>query len=253
MKNNYGKLGAELHREDETSMSVFHFIDNKRESNITLERVGLLEHWKNPVLLLMKDKDPVMNGVLEIYLTIESINERIALLSDKTGYSYCQITCIQAVNAAINGNCIGLSIHGLAPEELYITKIDLMEIKEPVAGIIRMMEILSETVERKEAFQNMGEQECYLLGSLPEETDHMEDFDVMKSERRDGQAVKVFFVEAHAEEANTRNFQIKKYSFAELAAYMKGKYAIVVEPYEEYRVEFSKDEVNSYTAVAEKK
>ncbi len=225
-------------------MSNGHNQAKVRESNTRLERLTLIEHWNNPVLSLMKDKSPIIDGVFEIYLTTGSINERIKKITDKTKYSYCQVSVIQVIDAVFNNTCKGVSINGLADEELYITKSDLRPIEKQADTIVTMMAVLSERLTKTDAMNRLEEREFYVLGEIPETFNKEEDLYAFDAKNVEGKNyVKLFMTEHKANMSNDRNFEVGRYSLRQIREAFRGHYGLIVEPAEEYAVCFEAEEL----------
>ncbi|MDO5293540.1 MAG: hypothetical protein Q4F05_12425 [bacterium] len=225
-------------------MSSLHKNGEYRESNTRVERLTLIEHWKNPVLSLMKNNSPIIDGVFEIFLTTNSINEKVKTLKNKEEYSYCQVPVIQVVDAIFSQTCKGLSIHGLAPEELYITKTDLRPIQDQADTIVTFMAVAAERLTKEDALSRLSEKEFYMLGSIPEKLNPKEDlyeFDTVTVE--DHSFVKLFITKDHARENNDRNFEISKYTLSQLVEFFRGHYGLAFEPKEEYTISYQSEEL----------
>ncbi|MDO5520138.1 MAG: hypothetical protein Q4G58_06570 [bacterium] len=225
-------------------MSSLHKNGEYRESNTRLERLTLIEHWKNPVFSLMRDNSPIIDGVFEIFLTTNSINERVKKLKNKEKYSYCQVPVIQVIDAIFHQTCRGLAIHGLAPEELYITKTDLRPIEEQADTIVTFMAVAAERLTKADALSRLLEKEFYMLGHIPREFNPEEDlftFDTIEMEEQ--QYVKLFITRDHARENNNRNFEICMYTLGELVEGFKGRYGLAFEPKEDYTVSYGAEDL----------
>lgn len=215
-----------------------------RESNTRVGQLTLVEHWRNPVLVLMKDNNPIINGIFEIFLTSDSLNRRIETIEDKTPYSYCQVLVIQVVDAIFHQTCKGLSIHGLTEEELYITKPDLRPIAQQADTIVTMMSIHDERLPKVDALNRLEDREFYMLGQIPETFNKEDDLFAFDAKEMDGQVyVKLFMTEHRARMENDRNFEVTKYTLPELREAFRGRYGLIVEPKEDYAVGFAAEEL----------
>lgn len=226
-------------------------MSGERKSNALVEQVMLLEHWKNPVALLMKDEIMVIDRVMEIFLTADSLNKRMDKVEDKTGYTYMQIPVVKALEAFFQGGtaCDGLSIQGLSEEELYITREDLAEIKGEVDTIMALMSVKTKEKKKVTAWETLQDKSFWIQGKLADKSVNIMEgwgFETVQRKGDDTEYIKLYLTKMNADEKNIRQHELNKYTFREFVKAAASDFGLVIEPEEEYGMEFTPEELKKY-------
>ncbi len=219
------------------------------EATTKLEKLQLIEHWNNPVIILMPKKDEYfIDGNLEIFLTIETFEARIKEIPEDQKMIYSKIPVVIAIDTVCKKDCKGLLIRGLAEEEIYITKEELMPLKDEADTIIMLQAVKGKQITAKRGVQILKEQgkKFYMLGEIPnvlKKDDDFFNFDMARIRGTNYDAVKLYMTKERAEKYNVRNFDINAYTFEELAKHFKGNYGLAIEPQQGFGVVFAPNEL----------
>lgn len=222
---------------------------NVQEANTRLEKLALIEHWNNPMIILMpKQNEFFMDGVMEVFVTIESFEERLKSVPEDARLAYSKIPVVLAIDAVCKNECKGMLIRGLDKEEIYITREELMPLKEEADTIIMLQAVKGRQITAKRGIQILIEKKkkFYMLGEIPhvlKKEDDFFQFDITKISGADFDAVKLYMTKERAEKNNVRNFEIHCYAFEELARYFKGNYGLAIEPQQGFAVVFAPGEL----------
>lgn len=214
-----------------------------RTSNVLLESLKLMEHWKYNAAVLVKDDNPIINGNIEMFLTSESLDTRLVDINPKV-YNYFQTPVIKTVDAVLHQDVNGLIIHGLAPTELYITKEDLMPIQDEVDSIVIMLAVLEKAIDKKKAFELLSRKGFYIIGVIPNIPAKGAKYEFETMKRGDYDSVKLFLTKDHAQQYNHNSCPINKYELWGMAHFFQNWYGIIIEPHEDYWVEFNPQELD---------
>lgn len=217
------------------------------EANTKLEKLQLIEHWNNPVIVLMPKKDEFfMDGNLEIFLTVEAFGERLKAIEGEGKYVYSKIPVVLAIDTVCKKECKGMLIRGLAEEEIYITKEELMPLANEADTIIMLQAVKGKQITEKRAVQLLQDREFYILGDMPNVLAKQEDFfsfDMARIQGKSFDAVKLYMTRERAEKYNVRNFDINCYTFHDLAKHFRNSYGLVIEPQQGFSVAFAPNEI----------
>lgn len=215
-----------------------------RDSNVVLESLNLLEHWRYNAAVLMKDENSVIENCIEVYLTSESLDKRLERV-DKSKYKYFQSPIIKTVDSVLHHDVEGLKINGLAGKELYITKEDLLPIKDEVDTIIVMLAVLDKGIDKTKAFELLYRKTFYIIGNLPTISDMKvrSTFGYETIDRDLHHSVKLFLTEEHAQKYNHNKCPINAYYFWNLAHFFQNSYGLIIEPHENYWLEYNPKEL----------
>ena len=221
----------------------------QRKSNATVEQLQLLEHWETPVLVLIKDDIPAIDGVVEIYLTTESMEERIKAIENTEGYSYARNNIIGMVDAVLHNECDGLEIHGLTPHTIYISKEDLLEMEDEVDSITQLLLLKAGRITVKQAFSIFMKKTLFIQGRIPTEMEAEDEeffFDTAKQKDGSEEAIKLYITEGSAMINNPKKYPIRAYHVSDVVSYVKGNYGIVIEPEQGIHFGVSKEKVKKF-------
>lgn len=213
-----------------------------------LEKLQLIEHWNNPVVVLMPKKgEYFIDGNLEVFVTMPALGERLKEVPKDVKMVYSKIPVVQAIDIVCKNECNGMLIRGITENEIYITREELLPLGYEAEMVMILSDIRSGRITGKRVMQVLAPRTFYMLGQIPSVLAKEEDFysfDSLEVQGSPYPAVKLYLSEERAKKNNLRNFPIHAYSFAELAKRFQKKYALVIEPQQSFSVGFTPDKLS---------
>lgn len=203
-----------------------------------LEKLQLIEHWNNPLFVLMPNPNNFfVNGCVETFLTAKSLHEKVQTISKEDNMAYSQIPVIAAVDMVCQNHSKGLIIHGFEEGDVFLNKQELEPLKELAHSIIALQAAQAIVMKEGRLPKSFENRKLYLLGELPTALSKEEEyghFDTMKIPGRTYDMVKLYLTKEQAEKYNARNFEIHSYTFNEIATYCGTRYGLFIEPQESF-------------------
>lgn len=242
----YGKIKRQNELREVVNMDDMQNIGEASNASV-LEQIELIEHWDNPVIVLMPKKDEFfIDGNLELFLSAESFTERIREIPKEQKMVYSKIPVVIAISTVCKNDCKGMLIRGFEEGEVYITREELMPLKD-AADMIHMLQALKvNQLTQKRVCQLLKDKTFYMLGDTPSAVSTEEDlysFDMTRIKGKAYDAVKLYMTKERAEKYNVRNFEIHGYTFGELAKKFRNRYGLVIEPQQGFATAFAPDEI----------
>lgn len=209
-----------------------------------LERLQLIEHWDTPLYVLMPKKDAfLINGVMETYLTAESLTKRIQVIPEDQKMAYSRIPVIAAVDMVCQTPCMGMWLYGFPEGDVYISRQELEPLKYISEMIIKLQVAQATVLSERKVPGSLDDKVFYMLGELPTaltKEDDFYNFDTFQPEGSVVEYVKLYLTRERAEYYNVRNFDIHSYTFKQIAKYCRNmKYGIVIEPQQGFGTAFA--------------
>lgn len=242
----YGKMERQKKLREVVNMDDMRNTRETSKASI-LEQIELIEHWDNPVIVLMPKKDEFfIDGNLELFLSAESFTERIRKIPKEQKMVYSRIPVVIAISAVCKNDCKGMLIRGFEEGEVYITKEELMPLRD-AADMIHMLQALKvNQLTKKRVCQLLQDKTFYMLGDTPSAVSKEEDlysFDMTRIKGQSYDAVKLYMTKEQALKYNVRNFEVHGYTFGELANKFRNRYGLVIEPQQGFATAFGPDEI----------
>lgn len=221
--------------------------DMQRQDNVEeptkLDRLNLIGHWNNPLVVLMpKEDDFFINGVMEAYVSAESFEERLRSIPEDMKMAYSQIPVIAAVDMVCKTPCMGMWLHGFPEGDVYLSRAELDPIKEIAEMIITLQVAQATAMEQQTAPEEFNDVEFYILGELPNvlvRQDDMYNFDTIRPDDSGLEYLKMYVSKESAEHYNVRNFEIHSYTFRQLRDFCRGRLGMAIEPQQSFGVVFA--------------
>lgn len=208
------------------------------ESNVALAQMNFYNHFDQKIALIVKDGEPVIQGAVYVSLTSEA----------KQKYPESEIACMESViglsiDCVLQGQQV-LIMYGFTPMPLLIKKEDLEPIRDIVDGFCIMYACARNKLPVSQAFELMKEKYLYFLGEPL--TPESKTFGVEIIDRKDSsgltyQSIKLFLTKESANECNKENRGVSEVMLKDMMALWKGTYALIIEPFKNYWIEFGKE------------
>ena len=221
------------------------------ESNIKLSQLQLHDHLDQVVGVLRFEEEMSHEGIVHIFITPDSMNlwlntYKKELEGINTSHFSERLGLI--LNCIINDPKLdGLSIVGLSPQQLYVSRSDLISIKDIVDSFTILFAYATKKMTRKDAAVRLAKRELYFLGSMPD--GDKEDYGALTMKRYAGthvyEAIKLFICPEHAMRFNEKKLPVSKCKLYDMAKLYTSSFNYTVEPHCNYHAEFSyKDIMN---------
>lgn len=216
------------------------------ESNVTVSQMKFSEHFDQKIALIVKDQEPVIQGAVYISLTSEATTQAMEEL--KHTYPESEITCMESViglslDYVLQGQQV-LIMYGFTPMPLLITKEDLEPIRDIVDSFCIMYACARNRIPVEQAYEFMKEKHLYYIGEPLTPKSKTFGVEVIDREDSSGQhyrSIKLFLTKESANRYNKENRVISKVVLKDMLALWKGTYGLIIEPHENYWIEFGKE------------
>lgn len=221
-------------------------------STVKLAQLQLHDHLDQVVGILRFNEEISHDGVVHIFITPDSMNlwlntvkkelEGITTthFSDRLGLT---------LNCIINDPKLeGLSIVGLTHQALFITREDLLPMKDIVDSFTVLFAYATKKMPRTDAAVRMAKKELYFLGTMPDKSSN-DKFGAVTMKRYAGthvyEAIKLFLCPEHAMRFNTKKAPVSKCRLSDMAKLYTSSFNYMIEPHCNYHAKFSyKDILN---------
>ena len=176
--------------------------------NIQVENLGLFEQLDRTVVVFFKNQESTTPHYLNISITQEHFDKKRQEL-EPLGYQAVQIPLGMALDNVIQQAYFkALIIGGLAPEEIILSKEELMSMKDIVDSFCIMYAAANNRLENCKAYELMKNKTVYFIGKLltdsPQKGDEIAytGIDRTASDGTPYEAVKCFLTKESAEKNN---------------------------------------------------
>lgn len=209
---------------------------------IPIEKLGLFDQLDRVVVAFFKNQETTNPYDLNISITQEHFDKKKQEL-EPLGYQAVQLPLGMALDNVIQQPYYkNLIIGGLAPDEIIVSKEELMPLKNIVDSFCIMYAAANNRLENSKAYELMKDKTVYFIGKLltdnPQKGDEIAymGIDRTASDGTPYEAVKCFLTKESAENFNNENKPISPANLAYLKSFI-GK-PIIIEPHRNYWIEF---------------
>lgn len=209
---------------------------------IPVESLNLFEQLDRNVVAFYRNEEIYQTESLNISITQEHYDMKYKELQP-LGYQAVQIPLGMALDNVIQQpHYKNLIIGGLAPDEIIVSKEELMPLKDIVDSFCIMYAAANNRLENSKAYELMKDKTVYFIGKLLTDSSREGDeIAYMGIDRKapDGssyEAVKCFLTEESAEKYNGEKRPVTPANLAYLKSFW-GK-PVIIEPHRNYWIEF---------------
>ena len=209
---------------------------------IPVEKLGLFEQLDRIVVAFFSKQQPSSPYDLNISITQEHLDQKKKDL-EPLGYQAVQLPLGMALDNVIQQpHYKNLIIGGLAPDEIIVSKEELMPLKDIVDSFCIMYAAANNRLENSKAYELMKDKTVYFIGKLftdiPKAGDEIAylGIDRIASDGTPYEAVKCFLTEESAEKFNGEKRPVTPANLAYLKSFW-GK-PVIIEPHRNYWIEF---------------
>lgn len=209
---------------------------------VPVENLGFFEQFDRTVVGFFKNQESRNPYDLNISITQEHLDKKKQEL-EPLGYQPVQIPLGMALDNVIQQpHFKALIIGGLAPEEIIVSKEELMPMKDIVDSFCIMYAVANNRLENSKAYEFMKDKTVYFIGKLPIDNPQKGDeiaymgIDRTASDGTPYEAVKCFLTKESAEKYNSENRPISPANLDYLKSFW-GK-PVIIEPHRNYWIEF---------------
>ena len=209
---------------------------------IPVENLGLFEQLDRIVVAFFRKQQSSSPYDLNVSITQEHLDQKKQEL-EPLGYQAVQLPLGMVLDNVIQQPYYkNLIIGGLAPEEIIVSKEELMPLKDIVDSFCIMYAAANNRLENSKAYELMKDKTVYFIDKLftdfPKAGDEIAylGIDRMASDGKPYEAVKCFLTEESAEKFNDEKRPVTPANLAYLKSFW-GK-PVIIEPHRNYWIEF---------------
>ncbi|ORO45419.1 hypothetical protein [Streptococcus oralis] len=209
---------------------------------VPVANLGLFEQLDRIVVAFFRKQQSSSPYDLNVSITQEHLDQKKQEL-EPLGYQAVQIPLGMALDNIIQQPYYkNLIIGGLAPDEIMVSKEELIPLKDIVDSFCIMYAAANNRLENSKAYELMKDKTVYFIGKLlTDDLKSGDEISYMGIERKsaDGtsyEAVKCFLTKESAEQYNDSKKPISSANLAYLQAFW-GK-PVIIEPHRNYWIEF---------------
>ena len=209
---------------------------------VPVENLGLFEQLDRIVVAFFKKQQSSSPYDLNISITQEHLDQKKQEL-EPLGYQAVQLPLGMALDNVIQQPYYtNLVIGGLAPDEIMVSKEELIPLKDIVDSFCIMYAAANNRLENSKAYELMKDKTVYFIGKLftdfPKAGDEIAylGIDRIASDGTQYEAVKCFLTEESAEKYNGEKKPVTSANLAYLKSFW-GK-PVIIEPHRNYWIEF---------------
>ena len=209
---------------------------------VPVANLGLFEQLDRIVVAFFRKQQSSSPYDLNVSITQEHLDQKKQEL-EPLGYQAVQLPLGMALDNIIQQpHYQNLIIGGLAPDEIIVSKEELMPLKDIVDSFCIMYAAANNRLENSKAYELMKDKTVYFIGKLlTDDLKSGDEISYMGIERKsaDGtsyEAVKCFLTKESAEQYNDSKKPISSANLAYLQAFW-GK-PVIIEPHRNYWIEF---------------
>ena len=209
---------------------------------VPVENLGLFEQLDRIVVAFFRKQQASSPYDLNISITQEHLDQKKQEL-EPLGYQAVQLPLGMALDNVIQKPYYtNLIIGGLIPDEIMVSKEELMPLKDIVDSFCIMYAAANNRLENSKAYELMKDKTVYFIGKLfadfPKTGDDIAylGIDRIASDGTQYEAVKCFLTEESAEKYNGEKKPVTSANLAYLKSFW-GK-PVIIEPHRNYWIEF---------------
>ena len=209
---------------------------------IPVENLGLFEQLDRIIVAFFRKQQPLSPYDLNIGITQEHLDQKKQEL-ELLGYQAVQLPLGMALDNVIQQpHYKSLIIGGLAPDEIIVSKEELIPLKDIVDSFCIMYATANNRLENSKAYDLMKNKTVYFIGKLfadiPQKGDEIAymGIDRKASDGTPYEAVKCFLTKESAENFNSEKRPVSPANLAYLKSFW-GK-PVIIEPHRNYWIEF---------------
>ena len=209
---------------------------------IPIEKLGLFDQLDRVVVAFFKNQETTNPYDLNISITQEHFDKKKQEL-EPLGYQAVQLPLGMALDNVIQQPYYkNLIIGGLAPDEIIVSKEELMPLKDIVDSFCIMYAAANNRLENSKAYELMKDKTVYFIGKLltdnPQKGDEIAymGIDRTASDGTPYEAVKCFLTKESAENFNSEKRSVSPVNLDYLKSFL-GK-PVIIEPHRNYWIEF---------------
>lgn len=209
---------------------------------IPIEKLGLFDQLDRVVVAFFKNQETTNPYDLNISITQEHFDKKKQEL-EPLGYQAVQLPLGMALDNVIQQpHYKNLIIGGLAPDEIIVSKEELMPLKDIVDSFCIMYAAANNRLENSKAYELMKDKTVYFIGKLltdnPQKGDEIAymGIDRTASDGTSYEAIKCFLTKESAENFNSEKRPVSPANLAYLKSFI-GK-PVIIEPHRNYWIEF---------------
>ena len=209
---------------------------------VPVENLGLFEQLDRIVVAFFRKQQASSPYDLNISITQEHLDQKKQEL-EPLGYQAVQLPLGMALDNVIQQPYYtNLVIGGLAPDEIMVSKEELIPLKDIVDSFCIMYAAANNRLENSKAYELMKDKTVYFIGKLftdfPKAGDEIAylGIDRIASDGTPYEAVKCFLTEESAEKYNGEKKPVTSANLAYLKSFW-GK-PVIIEPHRNYWIEF---------------
>lgn len=209
---------------------------------IPVENLGLFEQLDRIVVAFFRKQQSSSPYDLNVSITQEHLDQKKQEL-EPLGYQAVQLPLGMVLDNVIQQPYYkNLIIGGLAPEEIIVSKEELMPLKDIVDSFCIMYAAANNRLENSKAYELMKDKTVYFIGKLltdiPQKGDEVAYMGINRtaSDSTRYEAVKCFLTKESAEKYNEEKRPVTPANLTYLKSFW-GK-PVIIEPHRNYWIEF---------------
>lgn len=219
------------------------------KSNVMLGQLTLPEHFDNSVAVIKKNDNYIIDGTIHMCITQKALDSTVSEFRKKFADDKIEAssTVIGVALDTAFAECEAVHIYGLAPYTLIITVEDMEPIRGLTDSFCTMYAYTTGKLPLNKVYNLLKDKPLYFLGEPL--TPASKTFGVTTIPRENGDkkynSVTLFLTEESAKKYNHKNVPVTLTTLETMHSLWKGTYALIIEPYRNYWVEFDADSVIS--------
>ena len=209
---------------------------------VPVENLGLFEQLDRIVVAFFRKQQSSSPYDLNVSITQEHLDQKKQEL-EPLGYQAVQLPLGMALDNVIQQPYYeNLIIGGLAPDEIIVSKEELMPLKDIVDSFCIMYAAANNRLENSKAYELMKDKTVYFIGKLftdfPKAGDEIAymGIDRTASDGTSYEAVKCFLTKESAEKYNGEKRPVTPANLAYLKSFWEKP--VIIEPHRNYWIEF---------------
>ena len=209
---------------------------------VPVENLGLFEQLDRIVVAFFRKQQSSSPYDLYVSITQEHVDQKKQEL-EPLGYQAVQLPLGMALDNVIQQpHYKNLIIGGLAPDEIIVSKEELMPMKDIVDSFCIMYAAANNRLENSKAYELMKDKTVYFIGKLltdiPQKGDEIAymGIDRTASDGTPYEAVKCFLTKESAEKYNEEKRPVTSANLAYLKSFLEKP--VIIEPHRNYWIEF---------------
>lgn len=213
------------------------------KSNVSVASLKFWDHFDQKVAVILMNNNVNINGALYVCLTPQSLQLTLRQLQRKftnETFTYSQTAIGIAIDNTLH-KCDAMVMCGFASLTYIIAKEDLEPIHDITDSFCIMHASATGNLSLNKAFELMKNKTVYFIGGPPRTQQSRQSVMTIKRQSQKGigyEAIKLFLTKENAQKNNKEQLPITQANIATMYNYYKGLYALILEPHENYWIEF---------------